>query len=144
MALACGGQPAANVPAGTSHSPETQEKATKHVAPRTERVTPMKIGGEVSAPKPLSRVNIRPPDDAAHCYQLGIALFEGVIDRTGSVREIKLIKGPDNEYTQAAREALAQQKFEPALYRGKPVDVTYHVSINHVPMKQVKGPCSTG
>jgi hypothetical protein len=34
-----------------------------------------------------------------------------------------------------------QQKFEPALYRGKPVDVIFHVSITDVPVKRVKGPC---
>ena len=57
------------------------------------------------------------------------------------LRDVKLIKGPDNEFTRAAREAIARQKFEPALHRGKPVDVIYYVSINHVPVKKVKGPC---
>lgn len=46
-----------------------------------------------------------------------------------------------NEFTQAAREAIEQQQFAPAIYRGRPVDVIYHVSINHVPIKKVKGPC---
>ena len=57
------------------------------------------------------------------------------------MREWKLIKGPANDFTRAAHEEMTQQKFEPARYRGKPVDVIYHVTINHVPVKRVKGPC---
>lgn len=102
---------------------------------------PMKVGGEVSAPKALSPLRIRWPGDRTQCYQLGVAVFAGVIDRHGVARDLKLIKGPDNRYTRAARDAVAGQKFEPAMYRGKPVDVTYHVTVNHVPIKRAKGPC---
>lgn len=102
---------------------------------------PMRVGGEVSAPEPRSALNIKWRDDPAQCYQLGVTVYEGVVDRSGSVHQISLIKGPDNELTRAAREAISQQKFEPAMYRGKPVDVTCHVSVNHVPLRKVKGPC---
>ena len=102
---------------------------------------PMRVGGDVSAPKLISRWRTPWPRDPNGCYQLGVAVFEGVVDRNGKWRDLKLIKGPDNEFTRATREEMAQQKFEPAIYRGKPVDVMLHVSINHVPVKKVKGPC---
>ena len=36
---------------------------------------------------------------------------------------------------------MAGRKFDLTMYRGRPVDVTYHVTINHVPIQKVKGPC---
>jgi hypothetical protein len=118
-----------------------RQQAAQPAAQPTEPSKPMKVGGDVSAPKPISRWRTPWLHDPNQCYQLGVAVFEGVVDRHGNVRALKLIKGPDNEFTRSAREAMARQKFEPAVYRGKPVDVIHHVSINHVPVKKVKGPC---
>jgi hypothetical protein len=123
------------------NAPQAKPKATTPVAKPSEAVKPMKVGGEVSAPKPITRLNIRWPDNPTQCYQLGVAVFQGVVDRNGTVHDVKLLKGPDNEFTKAAREAIEHQKWQPAIYRGRPVDVTYHVSVNHVPVKKVKGPC---
>jgi TonB family protein len=131
----------AEIPKEIQDNREAQPKVARAAAQRSEPVEPMRIGGEVSAPKLVSRPKIRWSDDPTQCYQLGVAVFEGVVDKNGSVKELRLIKGPDNEFTRAAREAMAQRKFEPAIYRGQPVDVTYHVTINHVPIKKVKGPC---
>jgi hypothetical protein len=141
VVLACGRPPGADVPDTLKDEPQAQPKATTSAPPPSEQLKPMKVGGEVSAPKPTTRLNIRWPGDPTQCYQLGFAVFEYVIDSTGMVRDVKLIKGVDNEYTKAARAAIEHQKFEPAIYRGKPVDVTSHVSVNHVPVKKVKGPC---
>jgi len=141
LVLACNRPPSPDEPNRQKDVQHAQPEAAKRPAQPSEPVKPMKIGGEVSAPTPRSRLNIRWPGDPTDCYELGIAVFEGVVDRNGSVRDVKLVKGPDNEFTRAAREAIAQQKFEPAMYRGKPVDVTDHVSVNHVPLKRVKGPC---
>lgn len=141
LVLACNRSSSPDEPKARKDEQHAQPEATKRTAQPSEPVKPMKIGGEVSAPTPTSRLNIRWPGDPTQCYQLGVAVFEGVVDSNGIVHHIKLVKGPDNEFTRAAREAIAQQKFEPAMYRGKPVDVTYHVSVNHVPLKRVKGPC---
>ena len=140
LALACS-SPRAGMPKEAQDRPTTQREAPRPPAKPTERPTPMRVGGEVSAPKLISRPKHPWPNDPTQCYQLGVAVFEGVVDRNGDVTELRLIKGPDNEFTRAAREAMARQKFDPALYRGKPVDVIYHATINHVPIKKVKGPC---
>lgn len=141
VVLVRGAPSSAEVSQEMRHDQRVQQKAARPATQSGEALEPMRIGGEVSAPKPVSRLNIRWPDNLTECYQLGVAVFEGVVDKYGVVHKVKLIKGPDNEYTRAAREAIMQQTFEPARYRGKPVDVTYHVSINHVPVKKVKGPC---
>lgn len=140
VVLAVGGLPSADGPQELNDA-QRQPKATTPAAKPSDAVKPMKVGGEVSAPKPITRLNIRWPDNPAQCYQLGVAVFQGMVDRNGTVQHVKLVKGPDNEFTKIAREAIEHQKWQPAIYRGKPVDVTYHVSVNHVPVKKVKGPC---
>ena len=52
----------------------------------------MKVGGEVSAPKPKSVPNVKWPTNSTQCYELGVAVFEGVVDRNGNAQEVKLIK----------------------------------------------------
>jgi hypothetical protein len=142
MALACGRPPDSEVSnKEATKKPNVQPEAAQPATQPTELSKPMKVGGDVSAPKAISRWRTPWPHDPNQCYQLGFAVFEGVVDRNGNVRELKLIKGPDNEFTRSAREALSQQKFEPAVYRGKPVDVIHHVSISHVPVKKVKARC---
>jgi len=141
VVLARSPAPAADMPKKMQDHPNAQPKATKPAMDPSEPLRPMRVGGEVSAPKLVWRPKRRWPDNPTQCYQLGVAAFEGVVDRKGSVRELRLVKGPDNEFTRALREEMAQQKFEPALYRGKPVDVRYHVTINHIPVKKVKGSC---
>ena len=113
--------------------------ALQHSAGTSE---PMRVGGEVSAPKLMSRGKrkIRWPDPT-QCYQLGVAVFEGVIDKTGAVRDLKLTKGPDNEFTRARREELLQDKYSPGRHRGKPVDVKVTITVSHMPFKRVEGAC---
>ena len=142
MALACYRPPDPEVSnKEVPNKPDVRPQAAQPAAQPAEPSKPMKVGGDVSAPKPISRWRTPWSHDPNQCYQLGVAVFEGVVDRHGTVRELKLIKGPDNEFTRSAREAMAQQKFEPAVYRGQPVDVIHHVVMNHVPVKKVKGPC---
>jgi hypothetical protein len=139
---ACGGAPSADLPRNIEDKrPAEAPAAVARPATPPEPVEPMRIGGAVSPPKPKSRLDIRWPGDPSDCYELGAAVFEYVVDSTGRAQKVRLIKGVENEHTQAARDAIARQQFEPATFRGKPVDVIYHVSINHVPLKTVKGPC---
>lgn len=139
--VACGRAPSTAVPDKLKDAAPPQPTTTTQPSEPNEPVKPMKVGGEVSPPKPATRLNIRWPANPTQCYELGVVLFEGVVDKSGTLRDLRLIKGPDNEFARAARSAIEQQKFTPAMYRGKPVDVMYHVSINHFPMKKVQGPC---
>ena len=141
LMLACDRSPRRGPVGPESDQSHARAEPSTRTAQASLPEKPMRVGGEVSAPKPRSALNIKWRDDPAQCYQLGVAVFEGAVDRSGSAHQITLIKGPDNEFTRAAREAISQQKFEPAMYHGKPVDVTYHVSVNHVPLRKVKGPC---
>ena len=140
LVLACDGSPRRGEVVPQSDPQHARPEPGTRVQP-SEPEKPMKVGGEVSAPKAKSSLNIEWHTDPTQCYQLGVAVFEVVLDKNGSVHQISLVKGADNDFTRAAREAISQQTFEPAMYRGKPVAVSYHVSVNHVPLSKVKGPC---
>jgi hypothetical protein len=47
-------------------------------------------------------------------------------------------------FTRAAQEQFSRRKYAPATFRNKPVDVRIHVTINHVPVRRVKGACAPG
>jgi hypothetical protein len=90
------------------------------------------VGGEVSAPTVIKRVDPQfPQDDRAHV--LGILIIRGVVRRDGTVGDVTIVKGPDNRYSRAVITALRQWIFAPAKLRGKPVDANYMVSVNHMP-----------
>jgi hypothetical protein len=105
IALACSRPPAPEV--SNKEVPgkaAAQPSAAQPAAQPTEPSKPMKVGGDVSAPKPTSRWKTPWPQDPHACYQLGIAAFEGVVGSDGNWRELRLIKGADNEFSRAARE----------------------------------------
>jgi hypothetical protein len=140
--VACNNVPGSGVPNNRlDRKPDVRLEPARPATQPTEALAPLRVGGEVSAPRLLSPAKTLFRPDPRQCYQLGVAVFEGVVDKDGNLRGLKLVKGPDNEFTREARGALEQRVFEPARYRGKPVDVVYHVTINHVPVKKVKGPC---
>ncbi len=60
----------------------------------------------------------------------GLVIAELVIDENGVVRDVAIQESPADEFSAAATEALEQWTFEPATKDGKPVAVTYIVTVN--------------
>ncbi len=73
-------------------------------------------------PEPVTRVAPAYPDLARAKGIDGIVLIQTLVDRNGDVRDMRLVKSIP-ELDDAARTALRQWKFHPALYQGKPVAV---------------------
>ena len=141
VAIACSRSPAAGVSkAEVRQAPAVRKETARPVEDPYELSQLMAVGGEVSFPKLISGGMARWPDPNG-CYELGTVTFDAVIDRDGRVRDLKLLKGPADQFTRAAQEAFSQRKYAPAMYRGKPVPVKLTVTINHVPRKKVNGPC---
>jgi TonB family protein len=91
-----------------------------------------RIGGNVKAPAALHRVEPVYPMGARYFHVAGPAIFESVIDKSGTVREITVLKGlPSAPLTYCAMEALRQWRFQPATIDGQPVDVLFNLTINY-------------
>ena len=86
----------------------------------------MTIGGEVTAPVVIKRVQPKWPEAVARQHQW---VFSLVVTRTGLVRDVQLIHGTRGTYARLAEDAIKEWKFKPGTYRGKPVDVRYNLSV---------------
>jgi TonB family protein len=84
---------------------------------------PQKIGGDVKAPTAVRRVEPLYPDEAKTRHISGNVVLEAVIDKTGIVRDVKVVKGLPFGLSESAMDALRQWKFQPATKEGEPVEV---------------------
>ena len=85
---------------------------------------PLRVGGEVKAPVLIKRVQ----PSFAHLHGelvMGQVILECTITTDGRVREVRVMRGPRNEYEAAIVAAVRQWRFKPATLHGKPVEVLY-------------------
>ncbi len=89
-----------------------------------------RVGGDVLPPVKIHAPPPRYTEIARKARIQGLVILEAVIDATGKVTDVRLIKGLPMGLEQAAIEAVRQWRFEPATLNGKPVAVLYNLTIN--------------
>jgi protein TonB len=93
-------------------------------------VLPAPVGGEAAWTKFLKK-NLRYPDQAVEQEKSGKVWISFVIEKDGTLTDIKVMKGPgygmDEEALRVLRKAPA---WTPGIQRGKPVRVAYTLPIN--------------
>jgi TonB family protein len=57
-------------------------------------------------------------------------ILEAIIDRDGSVRDVRVLKPLPNGLDQAAMDAVRQWRFKPGTHNGEPVAVFYNLTVN--------------
>jgi protein TonB len=98
--------------------------------PAPEPDVPLRVGGAISAPVAIRRVNPTYTEIARKARVSGIVIVEAIIDREGRVKDAKILRGLPMGLDKAALDALKQWTFEPAKLNGKPVEVYYNLTIN--------------
>jgi protein TonB len=68
----------------------------------------------------------------------GVVILQLVIDESGEVTEVEVLKGLAYGLTENAIEAVKQWRFEPARHDGKPVSVLYNITVNFRLEKKAK------
>jgi TonB family protein len=92
---------------------------------------PMKVSGEVQRPTALSTPAPVYPDAAKASKAEGKAIIDCVIDEQGKVAQAKLVKSAGNEdLDKSAVDTVKAWTFHPATLKGKPVAVSYTLTIN--------------
>jgi TonB family protein len=87
---------------------------------------------DLSSPEPLRKVDPKyPPTLVAERVEGEVVLY-GVIAADGSVGQIQVVRGVDDQLDENAKNALAQWKFKPATKAGEPIDVEV---IAHIPFR---------
>lgn len=98
--------------------------------PPAEPTGPIHVGGDVQAPVKLSAPNPNYTEIARKARIQGVVIVQAIIDKDGSVQNVKLLKGLPMGLDQAAIDAIKKWKFQPATLNGKPVTVYYNLTVN--------------
>lgn len=91
---------------------------------------PYVVGGDVQKPVKIYSPAPTYSAEAKENKIEGVVIIQVVIDRQGNVRSPEVLKGLPFGLAEQAVDAVSQWKFEPATLDGKPVEVTYNLTVN--------------
>ena len=98
--------------------------------PPAEPEGPIRVGGDVQPPVKVSAPSPQYTEIARKARIQGVVIVEAIIDKAGSVTNVKILKGLPMGLDTAAADAVKKWKFKPATLNGKPVAVIYNLTVN--------------
>jgi protein TonB len=134
----------ANTPATEPARPAVERSATVAVPPTTAttQAAPAEqasnatsgdvysVGGAVSAPSVLSKVDPVYPEALKDAKISGVVLLQMIIGADGVARDIGVLRTDADGLDQAAIEAVQQWRFTPGQLNGEPVAVRAKIEVN--------------
>jgi TonB family protein len=91
---------------------------------------PMRVGGDVKAPNVSRRVQPDYTESARKARVAGVVVLEAIINKNGTVEQVRVIKGLPLGLSEEAIEAVKQWRFKPGTLNGRPVDVIFNLTVN--------------
>jgi TonB family protein len=88
------------------------------------------IGGEVSQPVPIYKIEPEYSEEARKAKYSGTVLLSVVIDANGNTRDIHVVRPLGLGLDEKAIEAVSKWRFRPAMKGGRPVAVQAQVEVN--------------
>jgi protein TonB len=101
---------------------------TANVAPATPDV-PIPVRGDVKAPVVIHRVNPLYPRMALNARMNGTVVVECIIDKTGVVRDARVLTSSSPMFNQSAIEAVQQWQFAPGTLYGNKIDTIFDLTV---------------
>lgn len=92
---------------------------------------PVRVGGKITAPRCIHRVEPRYTEIARKARIQGPVILEATIDRDGSVINLRSLRGLPMGLTEEAIRAVSQWRYEPTLLGEQPVQVLMTVTVNY-------------
>jgi len=99
-------------------------------APPGPAIGPVRVEGDVLAPKRVFAPQPEYPEEARLGRVQGVVILETIIDTLGAVTNVKVLKGLPSGLTEAAVKAVSDWRFNPAMLNGEPVAVYYLVTVS--------------
>ena len=78
----------------------------------------------------ITRVEPTYPEVARKARIAGIVIVECIIDKSGNVTNVQVLKPLPFGLDQAAVDAVKRWKFKPGTLNGQPVDVIFNLTVN--------------
>ena len=89
-----------------------------------------RVGGGVSAPSILYRVEPTYSEEARKAKYQGVVVLSAIVRKDGTIELLKVIRGLGLGLDENAISALKQWKFRPGMRNGIPVDVALNIEVN--------------
>ncbi len=89
-----------------------------------------RVGGGVSAPSILYRVEPTYSEEARKAKYQGVVVLSAIVRKDGTIEILKVIRGLGLGLDENAISALKQWKFRPGMRNGIPVDVALNIEVN--------------
>jgi len=89
-----------------------------------------KIGGDITAPRLLAKVEPKYTDEARDAKIEGAVVLSVVVGTDGLAHQINVVTTPDAGLGTKAVEAVQQWTFQPATLKGEPVPVKAQIEVN--------------
>ena len=93
------------------------------------QTAPIPVGGDVKEPIVVRRVSPSYPPLALRAGIKGYVILECVIDRSGIVRDAKVLTSSSKMFESSALDAVQQWQFKPGTLHGQPVDVIFNLTV---------------
>jgi TonB family protein len=90
----------------------------------------VRIGGQITAPALLHRVEPIYPDIAATAHVSGLVILEAAVDADGCVSSVKVLRASHALLNKASEEALMQWRYSPLVLNGAPTPFVLTVTFN--------------
>ncbi|MEP7008758.1 MAG: TonB family protein [Acidobacteriota bacterium] len=90
---------------------------------------PFKLTGAIARPVLVSRVEPLYPETARRLHQGGTVILQTVIDESGRVIDVEVVKGLGFGLQQAAIDAVSKWRFQPATMNGRAVKVFFNLTV---------------
>ena len=97
--------------------------------PPPARVEPVRVGGEISAPRLIYRVEPEYPSIAVNAQIEGVVILEATVDHTGAVRDARVLRSR-GVLDEPAVNAVEQWRYEPLLLNGRPSPFVLTVTVS--------------
>jgi protein TonB len=110
-------------------SPDGVAGGTGDATPVIADVPPMRPGGEVKAPVILTRVMPDYPRLAVNAHMNGYVILECIIDKTGHIRDARVLRSSFAAFEQPALDAVQKWVFTPGSLHGEPVDTIFDLTV---------------
>jgi len=91
---------------------------------------PVRVKGSNQQTKLIKQVRPKYPAEAKAAGVQGLVRLEVVIGKDGTVKETKVLSGPE-QLVPPALEAIKQWQWEPTTVDGKPVEVITQIDVNY-------------